>query len=380
MPSTDASCPTTDPVRPAVMAPLSLGSHQHIVFFVNETEPDYPFQGTIKRRDQTIDGDGIELWKIPEAKIVEGQVSRDGNWILFVTQIKNRFHLKLVRADGQGKQTLYCSPINRTISNVQWSFDMQHIVFNLADAEHSSTIYLLDIAGKTIEPLLASSNQANYKPLTWLDNQRFYLSASVPRSGSPEHLVYLLDLNKGSNQTEGNLTKVIGDLSDCSSFDSSYDLSQVFVSECGSSSEAARVMKQPTSSNSPATIYQNKDHRIETVRSVRPDMLVLLVKNSKQEFFVLLVDGDGKNEKVIFGPLEDSAGFQLSLCTFSQYAWSNVSHDGNMLALNGYDPAKDEYYLYTAMIQPSGIKIKDINEFAGPLAHVEMRIIGWTTS
>src|SRR5207244_3345924 len=67
--------------------------------------------------------------------IEHAQVSADGQWVLFLSQVDprgDRQHdsmLQLIRIDGQGLQTLYCLPAAKYSrpANIQWStFSIQH--------------------------------------------------------------------------------------------------------------------------------------------------------------------------------------------------------------------------------------------------------------
>src|SRR3979409_1666975 len=53
MPPTQTSCPPGGTARAALLAPLGLGSHQNIVYIVNQGPSNAPTLGTLKRYDVT---------------------------------------------------------------------------------------------------------------------------------------------------------------------------------------------------------------------------------------------------------------------------------------------------------------------------------------
>ena len=67
----------------------------------------------------------------PKSRIGEAQISADGQWILFTADDAQGFGttLQLVRMDGQGLQTLYCSMSGNGVGNIQWSPDQKTVVF-----------------------------------------------------------------------------------------------------------------------------------------------------------------------------------------------------------------------------------------------------------
>jgi len=68
----------------------------------------------------------------------------------------------------------------------------------------------------------------------------------------------------------------------------------------------------------------------------------------------------------------DSTNSQ-SLCQFTQYAWSNVSRDGSMYAVQGFDPQKNEYTLSTGSMNGG-----PINTFADISDGTQLFLAGWT--
>src|SRR6266566_9253620 len=129
MPATQTACPTTGTARAAVFAPLVLGSHQNIVYIFNQFGASG--SGEIKRYDAST-GKKVIIVNAPKSQIYDAQISADGQWILFITttQVSAAVALQLVRMDGQGLQTLYCSYTAQFgLGSIEWSPDQKTVAF-----------------------------------------------------------------------------------------------------------------------------------------------------------------------------------------------------------------------------------------------------------
>src|SRR5712692_8025715 len=99
-PATQTSCPAVGTARAAVMTPFTLGSHQNIVYIVNEFQGHNPTFGTLKRYDVTT-GNKTEIIKLPNVTINDAELSDDGQWIVFSINLRVEEQLQQVRIDGQ---------------------------------------------------------------------------------------------------------------------------------------------------------------------------------------------------------------------------------------------------------------------------------------
>ena len=125
LPPGSTNCPSQGTARAAVMPPLTLGSHQNIVYLLGEGAISTFPTSTLKRYDVTNRQYNRDM-KMPHVQITQAQVSGDGQSILFVAGSK----LQMIRMDGQDLQTLYCSaPATGISSDVQWSPDQRQVVF-----------------------------------------------------------------------------------------------------------------------------------------------------------------------------------------------------------------------------------------------------------
>ncbi len=127
MSPTQTACPTAGTGRAAVLAPLALGPHQNIIYLFNQSPSPENFTGELKRYDVST-GHKVIIVTSAKSSIDEAQLSADGQWILFLTHISSgEPALQLVRMDGQGLQTLYCS--NKGLLGIQWSPDQKQVLF-----------------------------------------------------------------------------------------------------------------------------------------------------------------------------------------------------------------------------------------------------------
>src|SRR5712692_3451619 len=129
-PATQTSCPAVGTARAAVMTPFTLGSHQSIVYIVNEFQGHNPTFGTLKSYDVTT-GNKTEIIKLANATIADAQISADGQWMAFSVAVGSTEKLQLVRMDGQELQTLYCGNVDGThfFYDLQWSANQQLVAF-----------------------------------------------------------------------------------------------------------------------------------------------------------------------------------------------------------------------------------------------------------
>jgi hypothetical protein len=161
IPPTQTSCPAAGTSRAAIMPTLPLGSHQNIVYIVNEYQGQTPTFGTLKRYDVS-SGAKTEIVKIASISISDAQVSADGQWILFVAVTTHQAKLQLVRMDGQALQTLYCAtPASNganpasALSNIEWAANQQLAAFNSYTGP-ASYLYVLNMQNGTLQTLVSS--------------------------------------------------------------------------------------------------------------------------------------------------------------------------------------------------------------------------------
>ena len=328
-PALSTSCPAPGTARAASLPSMTLGSHPTIVYIVNEGTSSQPTFGTLKRYDVTT-GNKVDILKMPGTSISEAQISANGQWLLFVAHVSGQVKLQLVRMDGQFLQTLYCG----NPAEAQWSATQQLVVFS-----DSGNVYLLNMSNGALQVELSFSKGVSIHPRTWLDKIRVYVTIQFP-DGPPETLA-ILDTSKGPNQQYQNLP-VAFDASTstpfCWDFDSSFDASNLFVSQCSASSSGgpgADIFQGPSvitvraPEGSPYSyLYVNQGRAFTTLRAVTKTTLLFTVGNttgdtSQNGLWKVGTDGSHATH------LTSSGEFNL----FTQFPWSNVSRDGTRYAL-----------------------------------------------
>ncbi|GAC1424963.1 MAG: hypothetical protein NVS4B1_02050 [Ktedonobacteraceae bacterium] len=343
MPPTQTNCPTTGTARAWVTARLALGKHANLVYSVNEYKGNIPTFGTLKRYDLTTRSK-TEIVKIANVSIDDAQVSADGQWILFESRNnKSVEKLQVVRMDGQGLQTLYCSS---TIVSPQWSTN-QKLIAVTQSANGKGKVLFLHTSNGALETVFTQATNTShvYQVRTWLDNTHLYLVRET--TDSPPDELAILDTNKGANQTVNDLITVVhsgGNRAQMNSFDSSYDGSQLFVDHhhcaynCNPPSD---ITVQPALGGTEHIIFHSATLSITDVRAVTPNTLLLSVNSydlpgghpdtSKNGLWSVHTDGTKLTRLTTDGMNENSA-----INNSSQFPWSNASRDGRLYATTQY--------------------------------------------
>src|SRR5579859_6514404 len=173
VPPVSTSCPSQGTARAAVMPPVTLGSDQNIVYVTYQGGITTTPPSMLERYDVTTQST-TQIASMPNTRINEAQLSPDGQWILFVTDLK----LQMVRVDGQELQTLYCRSGSATqISSVQWSPDQKQIIFFVGgQPSQVQTLFLLDVTHGTLQTEMSITDPSRfYFPRTWIDSKRVYV-------------------------------------------------------------------------------------------------------------------------------------------------------------------------------------------------------------
>ncbi len=380
MPATQTSCPATGTSRGFVSAPLALGNDPTIVYIVNEGPPNAPTFGTVKRYD-TNTGNKVEINKTANTRIDDAQVSADGQWVLYTAHVAGQSELRVVRMDGQGLQTLFCAAPGSRIFGAQWSVNQKLVVFDVGQDSGGVTTYLLNMASGSLQSeLVTASPGLAYLPRTWLDNTRVLMVGFAQNADAPPQNVYLLDTTKGANQQTTDLQQVVTLGQPCWDFDSSFDSTKLFVSQCtpGQPNGSSTVGVQPAMGGTLSTFFTSSTLAINSVRVIDPNNTYLLATATNMG---LGVSGDTSNDGLYklktdgSAPLRltsDNAGETSNLNSFSQYFWSNVSRDGKMYALEMSNFSTGTYTLLYGSL--NGGTPKTFASISGTV----LEIAGWT--
>ena len=337
-PALSTTCPANGTARPAVMTPLALGSHRNIVYIYNEIPPNTTISyGHIKRFDLTT---GQKITIVTSGlSIQHAQVSADGQWILFLSQVDPRGDpnhsamLQLVRMDGQGLQTLYCLPSGLTSASVQWATNQKSALITTDANRSTSTITLLTLAtGSLQSELNITDTNYSYTVLTWLNTTRAYVE-KIGRLGPPPPItLYLLDT--GSHA----LTQVLQHSVRQSylPIDSSYDSTKLFVSYCPTvvSPIATTISVGPATGGTQQTIYHQTNICVQTLRAVTSTTLLMVGQRyTSTSLFnqAWKMKPDGSGRTVLFDTASNGTIYNLNV--YTQFPWSNVSRDSSLYSL-----------------------------------------------
>ena len=321
-----------------IMAPLALGTHQNIIYTLNIGTYDAPSQGKLMRYDvQT--SRATKLLSVANAHIYEAQVSADGQWVLFVTTTGNvgrQTKLQMIRLDGQGLQTLYCTP-DYSIRQMQWSTN-QHLLAFYNVVNEQGVVYLLDMKTGRIQTELSTPPGAGLGLRTWLDATHLYLTNAA--QDTLYFYVYLLDTSKGAHQHLGDLLTVL--FRQYGDFDSSYDGSQILISYGGCPqgfcTGPSSITVRTITGGPERTIYSSQVYDVIAVRVIDQASLLFIIGNtydsngradsSHNGLWKINIDGSGLTRLI---PISTK---QFSFLNYdSQQLWSNVSRDESMYVL-----------------------------------------------
>jgi hypothetical protein len=340
----------------------------------------------------------IRIVQIANGGIFNPQISMDGRWILFTSNVYGSSQnsplyskLQMVRLDGQGLQTLYCSGATAAtgaptfINNLQWSPDQHTVAFleeytpTVAGDYYPVFLHILHISGGKVQKLSTYMGAA-LPALAWLDNTHLYML--LAGQALPEG-IYLLDITG-----TGNATKIVpnSSLTGCLDFAGGYQGTKLFVSQCasyigqtGGTHGQSSITAQPATGGASATIYSTPAFAITALRLATATSLLLLIENqsgdtSHNGLWKINTDGTGltqlANEPVKTGdPTKTS-----QLNEFSRYPWANVSRDGRWYALQ-----QNQLLLYGSMSGGSPIPFATVpNANATYYPNGPSGIVGWT--
>ncbi|HVB21621.1 MAG TPA: hypothetical protein VNG51_06720 [Ktedonobacteraceae bacterium] len=294
--------------------------------------------------------------------------------------IAGQDELRLIRVDGQDVQTLLCAPAGQSIFSAQWSANEQYVIFDQGAPTGVPPAFLLDLTNGSLRKELIPAGNQGYMPRTWLDHSHVVLTGFIPNSDATQQGLYLLNINNGANQSDSRLQQIANTTS-CWSFDTSFDTTTIFTSQCTGDpmfhSGPSTVSMHNINTNASTTLLSNPNVAVTTIRAITPTKLLLLVENaapasgvdtSQNGLWTVNTDGSGLTRLTT-----DSDGSQ-ALCPFSQYFWSNVSHDASLYALQGFNPSTNEYKLLFGSTSGGNPTV-----FADISNGTTLQLAGWTT-
>lgn len=402
MPPTQTSCPTDGTARPAIMKPLVLGKQQTLVYIYNEIPVNTTIAYGHIMRYTPMTGQKTEL-VTSGLSILHAQVSADGQWVLFLSQVdprgdaKHSAMLQLVRMDGQGLQTLYCLPVQNPSGygasvlqpNVQWSTDQQSVLIATDANNTTSTLVLLHLMTGALQTELNITDSQQlyaYTLLTWLDSTRAYVTKTGRQGPPPPTTLYILDITKNKDTQGHDLQPVMSYQVryDLVSIDSSYDGTQLFKSDCliVSSPFDSTITVGPVTGGTQKTIYHGANTIcLQAMRVVNRSTLLLVtqinvnINTGASTYQVWSLRPDGTGQRVLADlPASPQGTYTAYLLNrFTQFPWSNVSRDNSLYALEMYTPDTTHSTLYVGAL--GGGKLTSFAD----VSRGRVDVVGWTT-
>ncbi|WP_040445475.1 zinc-ribbon domain-containing protein [Ktedonobacter racemifer] len=212
VPPTETSCPPTGQARPMVSAYLAQGKSDNLVYV--DSSSGAP---VLKRYDVKTQQTSTVI-TLPQSLVSHPQVSGNGQWVLFTSTPGNPLagydqqpknvptKVQMVRLDGQGLQTLYCSNPNNSLSNMVVSPDNSHIAFSeehlnfdgqtLTDDAHLNILDTRHGSLYDAYPVHINGGGTFPAPLAWVDNTRLAVTIDDVQVASPvpPDGIYLMDM------------------------------------------------------------------------------------------------------------------------------------------------------------------------------------------
>jgi len=434
MPPTQTSCPPAGQGRAAVLAPYASQGHASVIYTMTgapvsqgQTSPSF---STLSSNGSGADRTTLMRYDITTGKtnpiffsssyITDTQLSADGQWIIFAPRLNQLPGsealpaIQMVRIDGQGLQTLYCSQPGSSVTSLLASPGITtdeashwHLVFSersVNDLGGKAIVSILDMKTGEVTSRQTPARQApayDYKPISWINDADVYLLAQdAPDqnlSGAEYSLLDLAVNNQTSPATLAFHNTITRIPTLCSDLDISTDLRTVFTSQCKGIGSANRTCGGCPPTEGPSTvssiqwnldkgqwnksvpIYTNSTMAIIGVRAITSSTLLLLVGNNDHYnnlngLWKINTDGTGLQRLTT-----EQADFTM-FNSSSQYPWSNASRDGSMYAFKtgslqalGYDK------LFIGPLsggQPTTIAAAGMG---GVDQQAQLEIVGWTT-
>jgi len=323
------------------MAPLALGKQDTLVYLAGSPASEQqPISNALKR--YTISTrTTTEIVPLPSSQIAGAFMSADGQWVIFVGNVGDKRGLQLVRMDGQGLQTLYCSG---DLGFMQLSPDNKYVAFIDASNQDQSkwTFKMLNTTTGTIETKPHDSTHALMVPEAWLDTTHLYVVSGFG-PGEESHKLSLLDI------TTGTLKQILDLSASDQCIEATYNLdgtqlftsltSQCQTSEYITASNGPSSIEVRSATGGPAkTIFSTPTYGIIALRVATDTSLLLIINNANTEtshngLWKVNSDGTGLTmltsaAAIIKDPAHEGMSFAGHFGWNMDQPWANASRDG----------------------------------------------------
>jgi serine/threonine protein kinase len=402
MPATQTSCPPTGQVRAAVLEPYASQGDNLVVYSSSFYDATDKGHGALMGYDVAT-GKSRSIITVPHM-LANVQVAADGQWVIFSTYDSAPGAVSLiqmVRIDGQGLQTLYCtsSAVNYLLASPGLDPENPAQGWSLFLSEtttgNSFTLVFLNIgAGKILQSI---STTHSYRPITWFGDQLLYLldgSTYIPYDAATQSSIVRFSLGDPQASSDGHFTVEVEIPAFCSDADFSTDFTTLFTSHCtgqGSSnggnmiapstgpSQIAKLIDNQGTWSPPKTIFTSQTQAVIAVRAITATSLLVLVGNGDQynnQNGLWKMNTDGSDPQRLTTEKSDAT----LLNSASQYPWSNVSIDGKSYAFKtGSLQAQGYDNLFVGSLSGGQPKVIAAAGVGGINRSSVLSIAGWTT-
>jgi eukaryotic-like serine/threonine-protein kinase len=373
-PSFLTACPATGQARAAVMLHYATDKRQSLVYTYNSQTAALLIRYDIGSRQKTT------LVSLNNAIISNAQLSTDGQFVLFATQVTNRLAIQMVRIDGQELQTLYCTPENddaiNFIDNLLWSPDQQTIVFRIPDPTHAPVapiIKLLHVDSGQVQTILVPQAHTGYIPEAWFGNTHVYLQGYSTDQGVSPQDVYLLDTPNGTIKRVAQIQGYGWDLCPTAKGNELLLSQSAFVPQEDEPLPPSIISAQPALGGRIRVIYASHVHAVTQVRSISAKTLLFVLggrfaSGAQDGLWKINSDGSGLTLLTRDGKLLSN----------QHTIWSSVSRNGRLYAVIGYDYTPASNTLLTHVLY-GALNGGPTTLIATAQTGESAEIVGWTT-
>ena len=374
MPITHTNCPSL--ARAAVRVPLAEGKRQNLLYTYNTSSNGFLIRYDIRSGKKTT------ILKLTNATISDAQISPDGHFILFVTQVNSQLAIQMVRVDGQSLQTLYCVPHNTEpinfIDDLLWSPDQQQILFRVPDptaGKASPLIQLLDLANGSLRTALTPSGNIGYIPRAWPITDQVYMQGYALDASDtvPPHDVYVLNVSKKSIQRVASITGYDWD------FSLTPDGKHLLLGQGaalppqGQPQPPSLISEQAVAGGKLQMIYGSHVYAVTQIRAISAKTLLFVLggrfaSGARNGLWKINMDGSGLMQLTSKG----------KLLSDQHTLWSDISRDGHMYAVASYNSTANDdtgqaIVLYGSL-NGGSTTVVDMTDVGN-----NPEIVGWTT-
>ena len=361
--------------------------HPAVVYFYNQTIDSTGINDGFLMFYDVNTHQKVEMLKLANTFIDSAQVSPDGQWVLLIAGASWRsggpYQLQRIRINGQQHETLYTFSANDYTNNTfdplvsaEWSLDQKSVLISMDRGNATSTLSLLDVTTRKLRTTLQiTSAQYGYYMVKWLDQTHVYVIASGryhlgQKKSSPTEL-YLLDVAARQARRASDLRLILSDVQGGSrEFDSSPDGKQLFVVQKIQGTITIWVEPATGGKRQILSHVVGGPFSVDTLR-VFSNYLLLTVSSGYEYEEVWRMPLDASDHTTLFRSTDYTV---YVLNRMAQYAWSNVSRDETMLALETYNRDLASLTLFVSPIDKG--KATTIGVF-NPIQTQILFIVGW---